>query len=383
MSKKILLIIGILAVVGVAFFLIFYSNPQSGESGTPGFSIRNFLPFGGSGNSEANNGTANEESANNETSTSTPSGEPIPRLRKLSQEPVAGSVIWNSGTTSIVRFVEKGTGNVYEARSDSNLVSRLTNTTIPKIIRALWLPNGGGFLAQTLLLENEVIETNFVKLNKNSVNSSTEDLTPFSTTIGKLPTGIREITIKPDGSKIFYYIVNNSSSDWFISNSDGTGATKVYSSPLTEWMPKWVSANSIDMQTKGSYQAVSYDYSFDVQNKALKKIGIALTGISSETNTLPEKCVQSNGKNPVLYCAVPYGLPSSNYPDVWYQGLVKTEDSVKKIDPNSSIASDVYDISSESGEQIDAMNISISPDNTYLIFQNKIDGYLWMLRIGN
>ena len=104
------------------------------------------------------------------------------------------------------------------------VIQRLTNTTIPKIIRAFWLPNGSGFLAQTLIAENEVVETSFVKLNKNSTSSTNESLTPFGTTIGKLPTGVKEIAIKPDGAKIFYYTINGSYSDWFISNPDGTSA---------------------------------------------------------------------------------------------------------------------------------------------------------------
>jgi len=193
-------------IVGIAVFLIFFSTPTTptGESRV-GFSIRDYLPFGNSGSSSDQNSTTSGQTTGNQDA-ATPNisiDQPIPRLRKISNEPVAGAVIFNSGTSSIVKFVEKGTGNVYEARSDSHLIQRLTNTTIPKIVRAFWLPNGSGFLAQTLIAENEIIETNYVKLNKNVASSTSESLTPFSTTIGKLPTGIKEISIKPDGSKIF------------------------------------------------------------------------------------------------------------------------------------------------------------------------------------
>ena len=179
--------------------------------------------------------------------------EELPRLRKISSEPVAGAAVFNIGTTSIVRFVEKGTGNVYEVKSDSLAVQRLTNTTIPKIVRAFWLPNATGFLAQTLMPESEIIETNFVKLNKNEIVG--ENLTPFNTTISKLPTGIKEISINPSGSKIFYYTANWSS-NWFISNPDGTESSLVMSHPLTEWLPKWVTPDRVVMQTKGSSESI-------------------------------------------------------------------------------------------------------------------------------
>ncbi len=382
MSKKILLIIGIIAVVGVAVFFIFFSKPQSESGGVGGFSLRNFLPFGNSDDTGTTEPPTNiSENPPDTKPVIGTENQPVPRLRKLSGEPVSGAVIFNIGTTSVVRFVEKGTGNVYEATSKSAALQRLTNTTIPKIIRSFWLPNGSGFLAQTIVPESEVVETSFVKLNKNATSSASESLTPFSTTIAKLPTGIKEIAVKPDGAKIFYYTISGSRSEWYTANPDGTGASLLITHPLTEWLPKWVSGNLITMQTKGSFAALSYRYSFDTVSKVLKKMDVNAAGISSETGTLAEKCLQLKDKNPTLYCAIPNEIPSGNYPDVWYQGLVEMEDSIKKIDPINDIYYNLMDLAEESGQKIDAVDLALSPDETHLIFRNKIDGYLWMLRI--
>ncbi|KKQ78005.1 MAG: hypothetical protein A3A96_03110 [Candidatus Zambryskibacteria bacterium RIFCSPLOWO2_01_FULL_39_39] len=412
MSKKILLIIGILVLVGIAAFLILTSKPQAEEGGRVGFSIRDFLPFGKSVDTDTDTETNTEEGSSDE-EVDVPTNTPIPKLRKISSEPVAGSVIFNVGTTSIVRFVEKGTGNVYEVKSDSLKIDRLSNTTIPKIIRAFWLPNGSGFLAQTLLAESEIIETSLVKLNKNKESLASENLTPFGTTIGKLPTGIKEITIKPDGTKIFYYTTTGSS-NWFVSNPDGTATTVVMAHPLTEWLPKWVSGNTIILQTKGSSEAISYAYSFDVSNKTLKNVGVGFTGLSINpnlsgslsvissggatpqlfvvenkstalktlgVNSLAEKCVWLKEKSPTIYCAVPNQIPGGNYPDVWYKGLVSTEDYVIKIDIDNNITYTVGDFSLLTDQKIDATDLILSPDETHLVFRNKIDGFLWMLRL--
>lgn len=416
MTKKILLVIGILAAVGIAVFLILYSKPQTDNGNPNGFSIRDYLPFG-------KGADTNTSSAPAKTNDNPPTSglskidvnKPIPRLRKISNEPIAGAVVFDVGSTSVVRFVEKGTGNVYEARSDTLSIQRLTNTTIPKIIRAFWLPNGSGFLAQTLVPESEIVETSFVKLNKNAATTSSESLTPFSTTIGKLPTDIKEISIKPDSNKIFYYTINGASSNWFISNPDGTGSVLVNSHPLTEWLPEWLTANTIIMQSKGSAESVGFSYSFDTESKILKKIGVAIKGLSANPkndglftiasggnsfpqlfmvdnknvsakgtrfNTLAEKCVWLKDKKLFAYCATPNQIPTGTYPDDWYKGTLATEDSIRKIDFTNSIDSTISDLSRESNQKIDVIDLSLSPNETHLVFRNKIDGYLWLLRIG-
>jgi hypothetical protein len=422
MTKKILLIIGILIIIGIATFLILGSGQQTGGGGENrvGFSIFNYLPFGGGGGggtsstTNTTNNNTNTGAASSTNNSSIVDNKPVPRLRKLSNEPIAGAVIWNIGTTSVVRFVEKGTGNVYEVKSNSVNTQRLTNTTIPKIVRSFWLPDGSGFLAQTLLPDSEIIETSFVKLNKNKASSTVENLTPFSTTIGKLPTGIKEISINPAGTKIFYYTISGSYSNWYTANPDGTGAALVLQSPLTEWLPRWISGNIVIMQTKSSSGNLGFVYSFDVVQKTLKKVGLSVIGISSNptsdnslnlvssggsfpqmflvtnkdassvkinASTLAEKCVWLKNKTPTVYCAVPNQIPGGKYPDDWYKGILSTEDSIQKIDINNDIFYNLADLTSLSDQKIDVVNPSLSPDESHLIFRNKIDGYLWMLRI--
>ncbi len=412
--KKTLLIIGILVVVAVAAYLILQPKSGSTPDGGQGFSIANFLPFGSNDELPTTQPTNTNQTQNNDLENIS-GGEIIKlpnRLRKVSSEPVAGAVAFNVGSTTYIRFVEKGTGNVYEARSDSDKVERLTNTTIPKIIRAFWLPNGNGFLAQTIIPETEMVETNFVKLSK-STSTSTEVLTPYNTTISKLPTDIKELSIKPDGTKVFYYQITQTGSDWFISNIDGTSSTKVYSSKLIEWVPNWISPNSVIMQTKSSAASLGYAYTFDLNTKNLKKVVggavglsiistpkhpsylisvggglptlnyVAKDGISTNLskNTLAEKCVWGNKDVNFVFCAIPQNIPSSIYPDSWYKGLTNTEDSIIKINITDNIYYLTSDLSQESKQKIDVVDPQISPDDSHLIFRNKLDGYLWVLRI--
>lgn len=412
--KKIILIGGILVIIALAAFLMLSSDPKEGGVGIGGFSLDEFLPFGSNnlpdttGQAPSNN---NEQGDSELSDINTPQS--IPRLRKLSNEPVAGAAIFNIGTTTIVRFVEKGTGNVYQARSNSGAVERLTNTTIPKIVRAYWLPDGSGFLAQTLSDESNIVETSFIKLSR--ATSSVENITPFDTSISKLPTGIKEILIKPDGTKIFYYVITQTGSSWYISNPDGTGKVQTNTHSLIEWIPlKWV-GNSIFMQTKPAYNHNSYIYSFDTVSKNIKRVGsgngmsaainssgstaLASGGGSNpnlytidvknghvselSSNTISEKCVWMNKSSNNAICGFPKNFPSGTYPDSWYQGLTSTEDYIQRVDLSNDIYYDAIDLSKVSGQKIDMTDVAISQDDAYLIFRNKIDGYLWMLQIQN
>jgi hypothetical protein len=102
----------------------------------------------------------------------------------------------------------------------------------------------------------------------------------------------------------------------------------------------------------------------------------------STRDTLAEKCVWSTKDTLSVYCGVPDSFGPGLYPDSWYKGLTNTEDSIRKIDLNNLVDYTISYLSDESGEKIDVVDPKISKDETHLVFNNKIDGYLWLLRIG-
>lgn len=415
MIKKIIFFTLLILIIILAVFYFIFNEQQT--NGTPdsrvGFSLQNFLPFGRNDDNNIQENIVEREETPILNETIDPN-RPVVRLRKISKEPVSGAVIFNIGSTSVVRFTEKGTGNVYEAYSDNSEVIRLTNTTIPKIIRSFWLPNGTGFITQSLAPDSEIIETNFVNLRKNSTSSLSENLTPYNTITSNLPTGIKEIAIKPDSKQIFYYTISGLFSKWYLSNVDGTNSSEIQSHPLTEWLVSWVQQNKINLQSKASANTTGYTYVYDLNTKILNKTSLGSFGISSLPNrdgvneiissggnlpqlylnntkdfsykkmgisTLAEKCVWSEEKIKSIYCGVPKTIQTTLYPDSWYQGLINTDDKIVKINVDAGLFSIVSDISKDSGEAVDVTDMQISKDQTHLIFKNKIDEYLWILRI--
>jgi hypothetical protein len=417
MTKKILLLIGILIIIALAVFWVLNRGASTqNPDGTVGFSIRDFLPFGSNNNTVQIDTSSSTPDVVDNTPNTTNTNTPVPKLRKLSIEPVAGAVVFNRGTSTIVRFVEKGTGNVYEANGSTNQITRLTNTTIPKIIRATWLPDGSGFLAQTIDAYTEVIETSLVNIVNSKTSTSTENLTPFRASISKLPIGINEIIVRPDSKKIVYYIVNPNGSSWYISNPDGTQASKIIDMSVSEWIPRSYINNKVIIQTKSSYSSAANTYVLDTEARSIKKTGASIVGLSAipdydqkpyliskggqipalgimndvsgttvelKTFGLADKCVWSKSKDVAVICAVPNSIPLGLYPDDWYKGKISTTDTVRKIDYVNGIQTNISDLSADSNEKIDVVNPQVSKDDSYLIFRNKIDGYLWMLNLNS
>lgn len=402
-TKKIILIFGILVVIALAIVVVM-SSDESVTDNTNGFSVRNFFPFG---NPEDQIEVSDSTTSAQEQMVSQDTSEPIPKLRKISSDPVAGAVIFSRGTTTIVRFVLKDTGNVYEATSDSLAIKRLTNTTIPKINRSFWLPSGEGFLAQKTD-GSLIIETSYIRLKPTNPETSSEFSISHEAIISDLPTGIKEVTPSPDSKKIFYYTAD-SGMRAFISNPDGTNSVSIYSGPISEWVPNWFSKDKVLLVTKSSSESNSYGYLLNIPNKSLIKVFGNIIGSSALPNeneilissggvepslslitnkgsieaigakTLVEKCdwLETNS----LVCAIPKRLSRGSYPDDWYRGTLVTDDVIELLDIKKNSVLIISDLKDESGEQVDVQNIQISKDGDYALFVNKINQSLWLLRL--
>ena len=84
--KKILLIVGIILIIGIAIFFMFgvSENSEGGDSRI-GFSLQEFFPFGrGSDQQTSESDTTTDQNENNFVESE--DNKPIPRLRKLSKE---------------------------------------------------------------------------------------------------------------------------------------------------------------------------------------------------------------------------------------------------------------------------------------------------------
>jgi hypothetical protein len=138
---------------------------------------------------------------------------------------------------------------------------------------------------------------------------------------------------------------------------------------LIEWLVSWPKEGTITLTTKPSATIPGFLYFLNSQTGNFSRVIGNINGLTTKTNrdasevlysdslsgtpklyllnvksgerklllwnTLPEKCLWSNTDVKIVYCAVPKGFPTGDYPDAWYQGLVNFTDDIWMINTST------------------------------------------------
>src|SRR3989344_32444 len=322
----------------------------------------------------------------------------VPKLRHITVTPVAGAAMFTKDSKTIIRFVDRETGHVFETSSDSLSIERISNTTIPRVQEALFAPGG------TSVIMRYLNESGIVKNFYGNLLETKSSLDGWF-----LENGIQNIAQKEDGG-LFYLEKIGNSVDGIIAEHDGTKRKRVFSSPILDWTPLW-SDQTLFLATKPSHGSMGYLYTLNTADGSLSKVlsGEGLLALPSpngkhvlfsasannETTlyvyeraagslatmpfrTLAEKCVWASGTR--FYCASPFIVEPGVYPDEWHQGLVSFSDDLWSFYLDSQIESLVYDAEGEN-QNFDITDLHISADGATLLFTNKKDLSLWSLSL--
>ncbi|MEI8269869.1 MAG: hypothetical protein WCG45_00710 [bacterium] len=461
MSKKSIIIIGIVLVIAMVGVFVFFSsfkpagNINDGTGGTNFFST--IFPFGKS--TTTNTGTPTPPA---DVSGYIPPEIPVTQrelLNKISTMPIAGYGIFtkerfkdvvipppapevtvvediNTGTTTeqkpvdtktknektkiiptaplteyatALRYVEKATGNIYQTFADKIYELKFTTTIIPAVYDAYFGDNGSSVVMRYLKEDQNTIDSFAGTMPKEVLGgdtSSTELIGTF------LPENIKDISVSPNNSSIFYLFENGNNAIGVTATPSGDKKNQIFSSPFTEWLSQWPNNRMITLTTKPSFSVPGFMYSIDPNVKKLNKILGDIKGLTTLTSpsgklvlynnnnlslriyntdtensvsvgikTMPEKCVWDKNST-IIYCAVPKYLPVSNYPDSWYQGEVSFSDDIWRLNVDNGSAVDIADPNSfTNGQDIDGIKLSLDEKGDYLFFVNKKDSYLWELQL--
>lgn len=430
MSKKTftLTILIILIALGGGYYWFFVRvptisiNTNSGSNGNTGNGI--FAPFGQTGKS-APKTTASNASSTVATLTA-PTAFAVPILRELSTTPVGGMMSSTTASTTIVRWIDRGTGYVYQSYADNTAIDEISNTTIPMIYESYWNTAANAFIFSSLSDDSDIVSDFYTTLIPNaaalvastSSSTSSAQLTQYSLAGSPLSPETLALAVSPSlgkgGNQVLTLLDDgNGGSAGFISNFDGTKKTQIFDTPLQQINVQWPSANTISVTTKGTAFGAGFLYFVNPKTGAFNKIiggvnGLATltngdatevlyshtdssgtgittsvynvaTGQSSDLpfNTLAEKCVWSVIQKSDLYCAIPSSVPSASYPDAWYQGTVSFNDSIWEIDTITGDVHELIDLTKTAGQPIDAENLQLDPNENFLYFISKKDLSLW------
>ncbi|KND47985.1 MAG: hypothetical protein AB201_00060 [Parcubacteria bacterium C7867-006] len=403
MSKKIIItisvILGLFLISLVAYYFIATTNTGDGTTKTTGF--RSFFPFGGNDlpptQTEATTTEPTPIDQNNQQNFTK-------KLRKISEEPVAGAGTLDSKAGTVVRYIEKATGHIYEVELFSPRQARISNTTIPVVYDAVWGNKNDSLVARYLKDDNQTVDT--YSLTVKNLSTSTEN----TITGIAMPANIDDVSSY--GSTIFFLIKSDSGSSGFTSNFDGSKKKQVWNSQIKELSSQFINSKTVALTTKPAQNIPGYLYFVDTTTGSSKRVLGDIAGLSTlldglgsqvvfleQTNdaklflyniknktktnitptTFPEKCVWSKKDTSVLYCAVPRDYLSGNSLISWYKGIVSHSDDIWKFDLKNNTSNIIEDLGSNAKEDIDVIKPFLSENEQYLIFMNKKDNTLWSL----
>lgn len=413
MSKKTAFIIITTVVILIALsFLAFYFYINQGQgTGIGTIDNRNniFPPTPGGNNqppAQTPDGTSGTSSDSGENGTTVKA-----ILRELSKRPSAGAVAFATSSSQgiTVRFIDRGTGNVYDVGTDTDGESRVSNTTIPKIQEALWSKNGAKVIARYIGDNADSIKT------YGAVITKSPDQSEGSLQGSYLTDNIQSVTANPDQNKIFYLLRHSGGSTGIMSDFDGNRKIQLLDSPLQELLPSWPTNSLVALATKPATGVPGFLFLLNTKTGELTEAIAKIPGLTALVNpngskvlyseigtkgfflkvygfkngsavyiavaTLPEKCVWSKNTTDIAYCAVPGFIPDGNYPDDWYKGLVSFSDEIWKINTETGAGELLQKLNDATPQGIDGVALMLSPDEDYLFFTNKKDYHLWSLRL--
>lgn len=425
----IVIIIVVSLVIGGLFGFYFYLNHKAASDptgNTPGLS--GFFNFG-------SQRPPTVTSRPSETSTTTPIvintvPKAIPALRHLTTAPVAGfsfidkdlvatstAVVGTTtrtttqivGTAEVFRWIDRATGNIFETSSTTLETSRISNVTIPKVYEAFFADNKGtSIIVRGLTGDSDTIETKYGVLQTESATSSV-----LTVKLTDLLLNITQMTISPNKEQIFGILPTNIRG--FLSRKDGSNQTNIFSSPFHEWLVSWPTAQTIVLNTKPSGVADGYAYTLNPTTRAFVKLVGNKKGLTTlmspdgnqvlvgesplgtmklnvldrrtselkdlYVRTLPEKCVWSRKQVNLIYCAIPESISYNTYPDAWYVGTVTFSDIIWSLDVKTNEVRQILQPVSTTNQTFDVMNMTLSKDENFLMFQDKNDLSLWSYQL--
>jgi hypothetical protein len=413
--RRILLIILLILLVGLAG-LYFWEKKRIATTGVqPTGVFKSFFPLNQSPVTVPNSTVP-------DTTDTTARAQTLSRFTQLSARAIAGYSAYTDTykitipaenpkskpttqtvTDNVVRYIARVSGFVYEKRNSDTPV-QISNVYIPNVYEGSFMDTNQSAVLRFLRDDNQTIGTYIVPIPpKNSDGTRTQKEGRF------LNDGISSFAVSPDGSEGVRIYMTNGTAEIMTSDSGDKNRKEVINSPFTEWLPLWPTKQTLYLQTKAASSAAGYLYRVDRTERKLHRIlgdisGLTATvspsgtyvlysqsiqnsfqsillntktGSSTTLNlkVLPEKCLWDTSRGGEdLLCAGNNAVPSGNYPESWYMGLVHFSDNIFRIYTSNTTFEVVYD---GSDGNYDMTNLQYNANNNTVYFIDKNTGSLW------
>jgi hypothetical protein len=285
-------------------------------------------------------------------------------MRAFTTRPIAGAVRMEDG---FFRFVEAGTGHVYEVQNGTE--TKLSLTTFPRTVDAVWAPTGSRV---ALTQEEEGVHTTFVGA------LTTLDEGGYTLEGNTLSGTISNVSWSETGETLYYVQRTNTGSEGVAWNLKTDTRTTLFTTPLRYITVSWSERPLITTRTADD--TVGYAYRTDhsrasepmVALSAKEAHGITLLGGKSgdalrawvvrgkdtvflTRGVIPEKCAMGNDE---VLCAFPRTFDASTYPDMWHRGEVSYSDEIVRFDARTGAETVVGAVDTATRNSADIIHIT-------------------------
>lgn len=387
-------VVGLGVIAGVYFFFFYNASPGIVATGSSGADF-------GSGTETSTGTTGTSDTGTTDESVGNAATVVAPRLTEISGAPVGKGFIAVAAASTTggvdVRYIDRESGNMYDYNTQTTVVTRTANHTVPGVEEVSWLPDGSSAYVRYLAPAEsggEHIDTYRLPIDGSDGAFLAQDLS---------------VVLPLSNTSLFVLLPNTSGSTGYIVKADGSSPVTLFSSLFSSLAVK-NSAGAMVAYTKPSADLSGYAFLVDKKSGSFTSILGPLTALSalpspsgslilvsyldqgtvrlgfydtrSHTTTIvpvqtfADKCVWSNDSLSA-YCGVPTAIPSANLPDDWYQGTVHFSDRIWKIDFVARVATLAVDLPTLTSAPIDAVSLTLDPEESTLVFMNRQDDSLW------
>jgi len=310
----------------------------------------------------------------------------VSRLQQLTVRPVAG--YWVDNAT--VRYMEQGTGHIYEIDTQSGNEERISNTSIPVVTTAIFGPDGTSAVITT---EASVNPRQLVATIRDNSLTTTELPPGADNVLYTSSSTIMYTRNTANGSIGYTYNIKNQNQaevfttqlqSYVVHHRDDTDEIYLTPRPATE-------LEGVVLQLINNQPQIIRDGAFalvaDIENQWLSQMYANENELVSEVfnldtkrsyylpiTLLPEKCDWFSGR---IFCAAPLTPPSYTYAEDWYKGTTLSNDMLWEVIPTREEARLLINPETSIGRPLDMVNVTVHTTGN-IFFINRLDNTLWL-----
>lgn len=317
-------------------------------------------------------------------------------LRQLTTRPVVGMRAITVGSTTMMRYVEAGTGHIYDIDLTTGSENRVSNISVPVASEAV-VSLHGDYVA---------VRSGYNNQNELILIDLTNRENPASTV---LPNQVESFAFGFNNELLFTeFTLGQTEGKGYLPSTKAT--RRLFTAPFTAHNMAWSNSSTSNHIIYTKPAASMLGYAYEITSSGLRRLsqsgyglsvaqsnGIRFIGqLSGDTYLtdiiekdgkstrspgaiIPEKCVAGVRRADTYFCTGPFELRDASFPDSWYKGSVVLDDYIWEARQGGATLL-VYPLRSI-GRSLDITNIAISPDEKVLYFTNKTDKTLWLYEI--